>query len=115
MIEISVGITILLLCLLSFFDLIIFNEEILLTLCFLSFLFYCFNSLSDSIASMFEARAAKFEDDLLTRFSGSKDLLFVSFTTNLKLQNFVDKISILLLSLTHFLTNCVNVFQYKST
>jgi hypothetical protein len=96
-------------------DFIVFNEEILLTLCFLSFLFYCFNTLSESVASSFDARAAKFEDDLLSTFGSYKNILIVDFNANLKLQNFVGKFSILMTSLIHYLSVCVGFLQYKSS
>jgi type IV secretory pathway TrbL component len=113
MVEINILVTILLLCLLSFFDFIVFNEEILLTLCFLSFLFYCFNTLSESVFSSFESRAAKFEQDLLLSFSVTKSSLTSDFTTHLKLQSFIDQFTILLASLLNYLAQCVVFLEYK--
>ena len=113
MVELHIIITILVLCLLSFFDIIVFNEEILLTLCFLSFLFYCFNTLSDSISSSFESRAAKFEQDLLFSFSSTKASLTNDFDTHLKLQSFIDQFTILMLSLSSFLSQCLIFLEYK--
>jgi hypothetical protein len=54
---------------LCFIEFIVFNEEILLALCFFSFVFFCFNSLSDSVYESFEARAAKIEADLLLSYA----------------------------------------------
>jgi len=115
MVELNIIITIFLLCLLSFFDFIVFNEEILLTLCFLSFLFYCFNTLSESVFSSFESRAAKFEEDLLLSFSVTKSALIEDFNTHLKLKSFVDQFTILMLSLSSFLSNCLVFLEYKPT
>jgi hypothetical protein len=115
MVELHIIFTIFLLCLLSFFDIIVFNEEILLTLCFLSFLFYCFNTLSDSVASSFESRAAKFEQDLLFSFSATKSSLTNDFSTHLKLQSFIDQFTILMLSLSSFLSQCLIFLEYKPT
>jgi hypothetical protein len=50
------------------FEIIIFNEEILLLICFFSFIFVCFNSFSESVFDMFADRASKFEIDLLDSF-----------------------------------------------
>ena len=97
----------------SFFDIIVFNEEILLTLCFLSFLFYCFNTLSDSVFSSFESRAAKFEQDLLFSFSVSKSSLIMDFEAFLKMKSFSNQFVILMLSLTSFLAQCLAFLEFK--
>jgi hypothetical protein len=115
MVELHIILAIFVLCALSFLDIIVFNEEILLTLCFLSFLFYCFNTLSDSIFSSFEDRASKFEQDLLLSFSITKQSLTNDFSTHLKMQAFVDQFSILMFSLLGFLSNCLVFLEYKST
>ncbi len=115
MFEINMVIMLFLFCLLSFFDFIVFNEEVLLALCFLSFLFYCFNTLSESIFLTFEQRASKFEDDLLFNFTNSKNLLSSDFATNLKLQNFLTKFSILMVCLIHFLNSCFSVLNFKTS
>ena len=115
MFEINMVIMLFLFCLLSFFDFIVFNEEVLLALCFLSFLFYCFNTLSESIFLTFEQRAYKFEDDLLFNFTNSKNLLSSDFATNLKLQNFLTKFSILMVCLIHFLNSCFSVLNFKTS
>ena len=71
--------------------------------------------MSESVAASFDARASKFEDDLLTTFAGSKNILISDFNTNLKLQNFVGKFSILMTSLIHYLSIFVNFLEYKSS
>ena len=111
----NMAIMLFLFCLFSFFDFIVFNEEILLALCFLSFLFYCFNTLSESVFSTFEQRAAKFEEDLLFNFTNSKNLLFADFVSNLKLQNFLTKFSILMVCLMHFLDSCFTILNWKAS
>jgi hypothetical protein len=115
MVEINVILSIFFFCLFSFFDIIVFNEEILLTLCFLAFLFYCFNTLSGSVAASFESRASKFEDDLLTTFGSSKDALVIDFATNMKLQNTIAKFSILITSLIHYLSISKDFLNYKAS
>jgi hypothetical protein len=99
--------------LLSALDFIVYNEEILLTLCFLSFLFYCFNTLSESVASSFEARAAKFEQDLLLSFGVTKSSLINEFSAHTKLQAFVGQFTILMSSLINFLSKCLLFLEYK--
>jgi len=49
-------------------EFIVFNEEVLLALCFFSFIFFCFNLLSDSTAENLNSRANKFEAEFLSLF-----------------------------------------------
>jgi hypothetical protein len=113
MFEVNLLLTIFLLCFFSIFDFIIFNEEVLLTLCFLCFLFYCFNTLSDSVFGTFESRAAKFELDLLQSFNTTKTSLVYDFNGFLSLQAFYDKFMILLLILSNFLNQCLFFLETK--
>jgi hypothetical protein len=115
MVETHIILAIFFLSLFSMFDIIVFNEEVLLTLCFLSFLFYCFNSLSDSIFDSFEARASKFEQDLLISFGISKDSLMQEFSTFSKLRSFVGQFSILMSCLSFFLSRCLVFLNTKPT
>ena len=103
MVELHIILAIFLVSILSFFDFIVFNEEILLALCFLSFLFYCFNTLSESVFSSFESRALKFEQDLLLSFNVSKLSLITEFNSYLKLRSFIVQFIILMASLLKFL------------
>jgi hypothetical protein len=114
MVELHILLSIFLLSLLSFFDFIIFNEEILLTLCFLSFLFYCFNTLSESVFSSFESRAAKFEEDLLLSFGVSKTAFISDFNAYSRLQYVIDQFIILMHSILHFLSQSLLFLEYKS-
>ena len=52
----------------SFSELIVFNEEVLLALCFISFVFFAYNYMSETIAAIFVDRAVKFEADILVAF-----------------------------------------------
>ena len=65
--------------LLCFVEFIVFNEEILLALCFFSFIFFSFNTLSVSVFESFESRAAKFESDLLLSFVANKQVFSTTF------------------------------------
>merc|ERR1712159_66079 len=100
---------------LSFFDFIVYNEEILLTLCFLSFLFYCFNTLSESISSSIESRSSKFEDDLLLTYNNSKNLLITNFELQSQTKNIIGKFSILFITLIDYLSKCKIMLGYKSS
>ncbi len=114
MIELSIILSLFFFCLFSFFEIIVFNEEILLTLCFLSFLFYCFNNLSESVAATFDARASKFEDELLTTFANSKNLLSIEFDNRIKIKNFILKFEILMSAIVNYLTMSSDFISYKS-
>ena len=52
----------------GYLELIIFNEEVLLTLCFVSFIIFVYNFLGATVLSIFSERANKFETDLLVAF-----------------------------------------------
>jgi hypothetical protein len=75
----------LLILLASFFEFIVFNDEVLLTLCFVSFVFFAYSTLNKTFFDLFEDRANKFEADLLLAFMArfeastihSQDILFV--------------------------------------
>ena len=87
------------LCLVEF---IVFNEEILLALCFFSFIFYCFNTLSNSVFNSFEDRASKFESDLLISYSSNKNVLIKNFQKFFKLRGFNVKFKILLTTVVSY-------------
>ena len=113
MIEFHVILIIFSLAFFSFFEIIVFNEEILLTLCFLCFLFYLFNNVSDSVFDSFEQRASKFEADLLESFNMSKILITNDFNTYLKQKMFTNQYIILMLSLLKFLVKSIIVLENK--
>jgi len=50
---------------LSFGEILVFNEEILLTLCFIAFLFYIYTSLGQSTQKAFEDAGFKIEVSFL--------------------------------------------------
>ena len=63
-----------------FFEFIVFNEEVLLTLCFLSFIFFIFNTLSATVADTFSSRAEQFENDLVASFKLTQQRILTSFS-----------------------------------
>jgi len=89
-------------CFIEFF---VFNEEILLSLCFLSFVFFCFNTLSDSVAENFTSSANKLESDLLLSYSHSKSSLMSEFNYFIQSRGSYSKFKILLSSIVLFLIN----------
>jgi len=98
------------LCLL---EVIVFNEEILLALCFFSFIFFLFNTASGSVADMFNDRAAKFESDLLLSFALTKDNLVKQFETHTLARNFVSQFKVLHLNFSTFLSVFPKHSSYK--
>ena len=90
-----------LLCSIEF---IVFNEEILLALCFFSFVFFSFNSFSDSVFTSLSERASKFESDFLVSFSVKKKSLKSDFQTFFSSHGFQTKFNILLTSVLVYLT-----------
>jgi hypothetical protein len=53
---------------LSFFEIIVFDEELLLAMCFICFIFFAYSYLNQSVDSIFSDRKAKIELDLLVAF-----------------------------------------------
>jgi len=96
-----------------FFELIVFNEEILLALCFFSFIFFSFNSMGDSIFDTFQSRASKFEEDLLISFNSSKESLGSKFLGFISSRGFVSKFKILSICVTNYLTVFTRFYSYK--
>ena len=98
---------------LCFFEIVVFNEEILLALCFFSFIFFSFNSMGDSIFDTFQSRAAKFEEDLLISFSSTKISLVSKFTDFLLSRGFPTKFKVLQLCVANYLTVFSRFFMHK--
>ena len=89
-------------CVLCFLEIIVFNEEILLAMCFFSFIFFAFNSLGDSIFESFQSRALKFENDLLLSYNSAKIAVVEQFSVFLLSRGFVVKLKVL--------TECFSTF-----
>ena len=113
MLDISFIVSLLLFSILCLLEIIVFNEEILLALCFFCFIFFIFNTLSGSIADMFNDRAAKFESDLLLSFALAKDNLVKQFETYTLARNFVSQFKVLSLNLSVFLSVFPKHSSYK--
>ena len=107
-------VSLLLFSILSFFELIVFNEEILLALCFFSFIFFMFNSMGTTIYDTFQSRATKFEEDLLVSFSISKESLSEKFAGYIASRGFSSKFTILSTGINTYLTTFTSYYSYKS-
>jgi hypothetical protein len=79
MFDMYLGIFVLVYIILGATEFLVFNEEMLLALCFFSFIFFAFNTLSDSVAESFTSRAAKFESDLLVSYESTKTQFVAQF------------------------------------
>ena len=100
---------------LSFFEVLIFNEEALLALCFFSFLFFIFNSMNDTIFSIFQSRAAKFEVDLLSSFALSKQAVVKLFENFYVSRNFISKLKIISIITVNYLSIFSSFSAFKLT
>jgi len=89
---------------LCFLEFIVFNEEILLALCFFSFIFFSFNTMSDSVFDTFQSRALKFEADLLLSFDISKQTILAKFSSLLASRGFVSKFKVLSICVSTYLS-----------
>jgi len=98
---------------LCFLVVIVFNEEILLSMCFFCFIFFSFNSLGDSIFETFQSRASKFEEDLLISYSNTKDNINSKFDNYTSFRSFVSKFKVISLCVEYYLITFTNYYTYK--
>ena len=66
-------------CFLCYFEIITFNEEILLAQCFLSFVFFCFVLFANNTFTTFNQRALGFESDYFSTFLNKKVFIINHF------------------------------------
>ena len=85
-------------------EFIVFNEEILLAICFFSFVFFSYNTFSDSVFNSLEARATKFESDFLVTFASKREASVINFKKLFSTRGFQSKFQILLSSILTYLT-----------
>jgi|TARA_B110000444_G_scaffold260226_1_gene306441 hypothetical protein len=88
-----------------FFEIIVFNEEVLLTLCFLAFIFFIFNNLSETVSETFISRAAQFENDLFVSFKAKQQRILSTFMSTLTSKDSFAKLQIVENSILFFLTS----------
>lgn len=60
---------------LSFLEIIIYNEEMLLTLCFISFIYFIWIYLDETIVTIYTIQNRKIENDMLAAFGTKYELL----------------------------------------
>ena len=97
-----------------FFEFIVFNEEVLLTLCFLAFIFFIFNNLSASISETFASRATQFENDLFVSFKVKQQRILSTFIGTLTSRDSFLKLQLVEDSILFFLTTYTNSCKTKS-
>lgn len=100
-----------------FLEIIIFNEEVLLALCFFSFIFFIFNAMNATIFDIFHSRATKFESDLLISFNAAKNSISDKFLGFLASRYFVFKLKIMLSLVSDFLSTFLvySTYNQKAT
>ena len=85
-------------------EFIVFNEEILLAICFFTFVFFSYNTFSDSIYNSLKSRATKFESDFLISFASKREASVSNFQKLFFTNGFQSKFQILLSSILAYLT-----------
>jgi hypothetical protein len=113
--DIFFAIFILVSSLLCLFEFIVFNEEILLTFCFLSFIFFCYNALSDTVTDSFNSRSLKFETDLLLSYNLLKTDFVDKFNYYSQFESISSKLKLLLVPITIFLTSLKYIIHHNLT
>lgn len=93
----------------GFLEVIVFNEEVLLALCFVSFVFFAYSYLNETVFAIFDDRAKKFESDILIAFE-SKHAAISAYANDLILS----KTILSGLSLFEACTRRYNVFVFDN-
>jgi hypothetical protein len=94
----------------GFCEIIVFNEEVLLALCFVSFVFFAYSYLSQTVFAVFDDRAKKFEADILVAFNSKRDIIIGSAE-----DLFQSKIITTILFLFHQCIMSYNLFLFDVT
>jgi len=94
----------LLIILFSFLEVLVFNEEVLLALCFLSFVFYAYCSIGSSVEDTFKDQTTSVETKFLFVFGNEFNLLKLTLDSFKKLSDIMVGYSYL----TPFLSYCVS-------
>jgi hypothetical protein len=84
-----------LILLVSFLELLVFNEEVLLALCFIAFVFFAYSFLGQTVFSIFDDRSKKFETDLLHAFKIKLEGIHTFFNVLLIMRGFSSKLTVL--------------------
>ena len=74
----------------SFTEILVFNEEVLLALCFIAFVFFAYSKLNNTISSFFKDNALKLENELLYSLVLKSEKIIIQFNDSYhsrKLQN----------------------------
>jgi len=79
----------------GFLELIVFNEEILLALCFITFVFFAYNYLQGTVFDIFSSHAGKIESDILIAFNAKHNSIVSSVSALSLSKTFVQGLALL--------------------
>jgi hypothetical protein len=97
----------------SFLEIIVFNEEVLLALCFIAFVFFAYTYLNNTFFAIFEDHANKIETDLLLAFKTKFDVSVVYFQELLFVKGFSKNLEVLEALTEKYINNIVVALNIK--
>merc|ERR1712086_285462 len=113
MLDLVFIISALLFSLLCLIEVIVFDEEILLAMCFFCFVFFMFNSVGNSVFNTLSSRATKFEVDLLVSFGLKKNGIEAHFQNFILSRSFSSKFGVLFTLITQLFTKISKFSAHK--
>ena len=101
----------------SFTEILVFNEEVLLALCFIAFVFFAYSKLNNTISSFFKDNALKLENELLYSLVLKSEKIIIQFNDSYhsrKLQNsnlLLESLALFSISsfINNFFSNFINI------
>lgn len=105
----------------SFTEILVFNEEVLLALCFIAFVFFAYSKLNNTISSFFKDNALKLENELLYSLVLKSEKIIIQFNDSYhsrKLQNsnlLLESLALFSISsfINNFFSNFINISLSK--
>ena len=105
----------------SFTEILVFNEEVLLALCFIAFAFFAYSKLNNTISSFFKDNALKLENELLYSLVLKSEKIIIQFNDSShsrKLQNsnlLLESLALFSISsfINNFFSNFINISLSK--
>ena len=95
------------------FEIIVFNEESLLAFCFISFVFFSYNYLKETVYSFFYDFALKIELDLFSSFNAKHALILAKLKNTAILLNFHSLLLLLEITVFSFIFVESNAIKHK--
>lgn len=92
----------------GFAEVIVFNEEVLLALCFIFFVFFAYSYIGSSVLAIFSDRSAKFEADILLAFESKHHAIKAKANDMFLYRTLVTGLSLFELCAYHYNTFTVN-------